>query len=374
MAGRTKTRFPGVYTRTAERRRHEGRADVAFDITYKVGSRKVWEKVGWKSEGVTAAYAAQVRNDRVMESRATGGPVKACVPMSLNEAFEVYRATHLVNTKSEARIVNMYEVGVAPTFGARLLHQITSREVQAFVTGLRGKRAPATIRHYVGILRAVYNKLSAWGEYRGGLPTLGVVIPSVDNERTRFLTEREASMLLDELCCRSLDTYRLALVSLHTGMRASEIFAMRGEDVDLSAGIIRVRGKQGEEATRSTKGGHSRTAYMSETVRKTFEALDLRPGELVFPARGGGVRRWVPATFDRAVEELGLNEGLEDARDKFVFHSLRHTFAAWLVSKGVPLYTVSQLLGHSTIKMTERYSHLAPDAKRQALDVLNAIA
>lgn len=55
----------------------------------------------------------------------------------------------------------------------------------------------------------------------------------------------------------------------------------------------------------------------------------------------------------------------------FHFHDLRHTFASWLVMDGVPLLTVSRLLGHKDIKMTLRYSHLAPNVFKDAMDVLN---
>jgi integrase len=89
----------------------------------------------------------------------------------------------------------------------------------------------------------------------------------------------------------------------------------------------------------------------------------------------------VSDTFARVIDELGFNntgeftedaEGnplpvkIQDRRQRVVFHSLRHTFASWLVMKGVPLYTVAQLMGHSTIIMTQRYSHLAPDSMRRA--------
>jgi site-specific recombinase XerD len=70
------------------------------------------------------------------------------------------------------------------------------------------------------------------------------------------------------------------------------------------------------------------------------------------------------------VDDLGWNAGLNDRRLKVVFHSLRHTFASWLVMDGTPLFTVSKLLGHSDITMTMRYSHLAPDHLRQATSCL----
>lgn len=51
-------------------------------------------------------------------------------------------------------------------------------------------------------------------------------------------------------------------------------------------------------------------------------------------------------------------------------HDLRHTFASFLIRQGIPLYHVSQLLGHSDIRITQRYAHLAPDYLRECLNVL----
>lgn len=110
---------------------------------------------------------------------------------------------------------------------------------------------------------------------------------------------------------------------------------------------------------------------------KGREILARSKGELVFPAKNGAKRRWVPDTFERTVRNLGLNNTGEvdadgkpveiaDARQRVVFHSLRHTFASWLVQNGTPLYTVAKLMGHSTLEMTQRYSHLAPDTLKKA--------
>ena len=57
---------------------------------------------------------------------------------------------------------------------------------------------------------------------------------------------------------------------------------------------------------------------------------------------------------------------------KVVFHTLRHTFASWLVEQGIDLYSVKELMGHGTLAMTERYSHLSPDKLRRAIKTLEA--
>jgi site-specific recombinase XerD len=89
--------------------------------------------------------------------------------------------------------------------------------------------------------------------------------------------------------------------------------------------------------------------------------------DLVFPSRTGEKITEVSRTFDRVVVALGFNSGVTDLRHKIVFHTLRHTYASWLVMSGVDLYTVQRLMGHSTIAMTERYSHLAPNHLKKAV-------
>jgi site-specific recombinase XerD len=78
----------------------------------------------------------------------------------------------------------------------------------------------------------------------------------------------------------------------------------------------------------------------------------------------------VSKKFRQAVNICGFNEGITDNRYRVVFHTLRHTFASWLVQRGVPIHVVSNLLGHSSIHVTERYAHLAPDQGRAALELL----
>ena len=78
--------------------------------------------------------------------------------------------------------------------------------------------------------------------------------------------------------------------------------------------------------------------------------------------------------FGRAVNALGLNDGIADRRQKVVFHTLRHTYASWLVAAGTDLYTVQRLLGHQSIALTERYAHLAPDTLKAATRALEAYA
>ncbi len=74
----------------------------------------------------------------------------------------------------------------------------------------------------------------------------------------------------------------------------------------------------------------------------------------------------------KIVDKSGFNDSVEDARQKVVFHTCRHTFASWLAIQGTPLYTIAKLMGHKSLAISERYSHLSPDHKKHAVNSLNA--
>ena len=123
-----------------------------------------------------------------------------------------------------------------------------------------------------------------------------------------------------------------------------------------------------------TKSGRTRTLSMTSDVREAL--LNRGPGpkrEFVFPARGGVKIQKVSKSIGRAVDKAGFNRGIDDRRQRVTFHTLRHTFASWLVMEGVSLYEVKELLGHASLTMTEWYSHLAPDRNQKAAAIMEKV-
>jgi site-specific recombinase XerD len=115
---------------------------------------------------------------------------------------------------------------------------------------------------------------------------------------------------------------------------------------------------------------------MTDGVMEMLLSREIgKPVDLLYPMPDTkGTRREVPRTFEETVDELGLNAGHQDRRDKVVFHTLRHTYASWLVQSGVDLYQVKGLMGHSVMAMTERYAHLAPESGRDSVKVIEGLS
>jgi integrase len=150
----------------------------------------------------------------------------------------------------------------------------------------------------------------------------------------------------------------MAFISLFTGLRAGEIFNLKWKNLDRGKDLLWVM---------DGKSGKSRAVYMPKPVRDLFQKMtEGEPEDLLFPGPEGKAFPQIPRVFERAVKELKFNEGITDRREKFTYHSLRHTAASYLIQSGVDLYTVKEILGHSTITLTERYSHLADQALKQA--------
>jgi integrase len=178
------------------------------------------------------------------------------------------------------------------------------------------------------------------------------------------LSHEEASTLLEELAKRSQQVHDQALLSLLSGLRFGEIAALTWADADIKHGII---------AIRSPKSGEGRQTFMTEEVKAMLAARKpegVGAQHLIFPDRKGNIQKSVSDAFERAVEKLGFNEGISESPQKVVFHTLRHTFASWLALDGTALYTIKELMGHKTLTMTERYAHLIPDHKREALNAM----
>jgi integrase len=357
MSGdRKKTKHIGVYQRDTEGRTFMGKPDTCFYITYKIGQRKKWEKVGRRSDGINAALAAQVRSERIRTLRHSDTLPTDLPPVTIADAWEKYRKGYIAGRPSEPMDLSRFKNHIEPALGRRCLHEISATDIDRLAKDLQAKDlGPQTVKHVLAQLRRIMRKCQDWGLWTGQMPKFDM--PDVHNERFRFLTVPEAAALMDELGRRSPALRNLCEVSLHTGMRRGELFRLKGFHLDMHSGTIQIL---------DGKKGKPRVAFMTDAVIEIFRRINPAPGNYVFPDRNGKQASEVSDSFRRAVDALGLNDGITDPLGKVVFHTLRHTFASWLVQAGEPLYTVGSLLGHSNETMTRRYSHLCPTGTRTA--------
>ena len=370
-------KFPGVRAYvSASRKTPDGRPDKCFYIRYKTPTGKVIEeKIGWSSEGISAAYAAQIRAERLRSMRLGEEVIPIHKKRKQQWAFTEFMEERYLPWAQEEKALKtykreeqLYRLWLKPILGDKLLKDISAFDLEKLKNTMKkAGRAPKSIEHALATVRRAFNKARDWGIFEGENPVSRVKIPRKDNRRLRFLTPEEAQALLAEVQKRSQQTYEMCLLALHCGLRFGEIVSLTWGDIDLAQGLIYIR---------DPKNQTNRVAYMTEEVKKMFAGKKPgEPEELVFKdKRHGGKIKWLSKAFWEAVKSLKFNEGVEDPRMRVCFHTLRHTFGSWLVMSGVPIYTAKELLGHKTLAMTERYAHLAAEAQRQAIREIERVA
>lgn len=386
-----KTKFPGVRYREHHTRMHGRQKDRYYTITYKLNGKTKTEAIGWASEGVKPADVSDQlnqlkRNHRektgyktLAEKRELAMAAERKVQddqrlaqkrkMTLADVWEQQYFPQAQNNKAEKswkREESLFRIWIAPLLGEVVFSEIGVKDLEKLKAVMAKKGASLrSIEYALAVVRQMFNVMISYDLHKGDNPVSRVKKPKEDNRRTRFLTKDEAEKLLESAKERNVVLHRMMLLSLYTGLRAGEILKLTWEDVDFANKMLSIR---------DTKSGKNRHVYMTKLL---FSELKLQQDvrcdsdeRLVFIGRFGGPMNEVSRLFKELVDDLGLNEDIEDSRQRVVFHTLRHTFASWLVQRGTPLYTVAALMGHSTIAMTERYAHLAPDGLRQAVAVL----
>jgi integrase len=387
---RIKTRYVGVYYRFAQKRVGlNGKLDKCFDIQYKKNDKYIWEKIGWVSEGYTVEDAIEIRGQRVKELRHpelkeyTNGFINnendneispKTLPeneITLDEAWDAFYSHWIITNLKDTKLYYTYQKHWKSHFGSRRIRSITTKEIEEFTHELLKKLKPGSVKNILVLFQRIFNKCKLW-EMIPLDARCPITIPkcvNVENPRERFLTYKEASILLDALQYIECNLYIIAKISLHSGMRLSEILNLRIYNINFDIGNISIEnGKTG-----------NRTAYISNELKKILmnfinaKSKKYNGSDYIFTNNSGKklTKSHVSHTFARTVDDLGLNDNIISDNYKVVFHTLRHTFCSWLAIQGVPLYTISNLVGHKSLAMTQRYAKLSPDCKRNALQYID---
>lgn len=408
---RQKVRIQNVGWREHPTRRYGVKKDRRFYIRHTVNGKELVEYVGWASEDWTIDKVIVLKNEIFENKRKGEGPQTLREKRELEEAkrqeelaqkerrkrdrttFAMVWPAYIEQARADKlegtcyREEQLYLRWVKPVIGHIPMKKIApiqlerikkdmaeatpwekrkKKSAKTSKAGSKGKGlAPRTITYALALVRQVFNFARNHGLFEGENPVSRVKKPSEDNRRLRFLSREEAGRLLELLAIRSRDVYDMTLLALHCGLRAGEIFSLTWQDVDLDNGRLTLR---------DTKNTKTRMAFMTSAVSRMLQTRAIgvtEPQALVFPGRGGQKITQISDTYNRTVNELGLNTGITDRRMRVTFHTLRHTYASWLVENGTDLYTVKELLGHADFKMTSRYAHLGQNTLQEAVSRLD---
>lgn len=311
-------------------------------IDYRYQGKRIRESVGPSKKLAEQALAA--RKGEIAQGRFD---LKRAKPGRL---FQEFAANYLEYSKTNKRSWERDQTSIkalSAHFDSFRLNQITPWHIEKYKQARKKIVKESSVNRELACLKHMYTMAIKWGEAILN-PVKEVKMFRERNQRMRFLSPEEEERLLEE--CNS-HLYPIVLTALNTGMRRGEILGLRWNQVDFSRGLIIVE---------NTKNDEIREIPMNATLTRALRDVKVKAaGEHVFSRHTGEITRSVRTAFNNAVRRAELN----DLR----FHDLRHTFASKLVMAGVDILTVKELLGHKTISMTMRYSHLTQEHKKKAV-------
>lgn len=243
--------------------------------------------------------------------------------------------------------------------GAVKLKGISPELIEEFKGRVLQKDSVISFNHYLGLIKAMLNKAVEWRCLKENPLKLFKRLKNDNAREIRYLTVDEIEKVLaiaDPL------VQKVIKILLNTGMRRAELVYLEWEDIDFQNKLIKVQSKP--ECGFHPKSYKARSIPMNAEVEKILMDLPQR-GKYVFDNGRNQLLhpdKWYWRHFSQILKKAGIKNAC--------LHTLRHTFASYLVMSGVDLRTVQELLGHSSIRITERYSHLSPDHRTRAIQAL----
>jgi integrase len=246
--------------------------------------------------------------------------------------------------KSYVRKLGLFQKWIAPIFQDIELEAIKPTLVESVKDNMASNRqSERSIQYALSTITLVFKYAKSRELTECDIPTSKVKTPKKDNKRERFLTKKEADILLGELRNISEQLHDMSLLLLYCGLRAEEIFKLEWQDVNFDTNRLFIKDRK--------NGGNASLPMHGKVKEMLLQRQEAEDRGYVFKSTNGKKINEISNAFTRTMERLGFNKNISDPRQKVVFHTLRHTYANRLVMSDIDLYTVQRLMGH------KRYNH-----------------
>lgn len=271
--------------------------------------------------------------------------------------YLIYSKTNKARKSFERDIIIVSNF--SPFLQDKNLSQIKAKDIERYKAIRLKTVSKSTVNRELNTIKAAFNKALEWGHLLKD-PLKAVKKFKEPKGLLRFFSLQEIELFL-----WAINDFRLfapIFLLLQTGMRRDELVYLEWTDIDLKYGTLYVQPKPNWHP----KDYEARTIPINDQVKELLSGLP-RKGKLVFDDGKGNFYYNTPSSLSRAFRQVLKKLGIQNAS----LHTLRHTYASHLVMNGVDLATVQKLLGHSQIKTTMRYAHLAPGHLQEAVQKLN---
>lgn len=229
---------------------------------------------------------------------------------------------------------------------------LTSEDIRSFLNSL--ELTPKTKAHYLSVLNSFYNYMIFNGNITVN-PCNGIKSPKLEKKLPNYLTIEEIDKLLDIKLLKPIDYRNKAMLEVlfATGTRISELINLTLNQIDFDECIIRVLGKGKKD--RIIPLGNTAIEYLKLYINEYRPfILKTKNSEYVFVNKNGTKmsRQGFFKILKKLVKEAGIEKDVSP-------HTLRHSFATYLLNNGADLRVIQELLGHENLVTTEIYSHLS---------------
>lgn len=238
------------------------------------------------------------------------------------------------------------------------LDEINQQTIQGFVDARLKRVSSYSVKRDIADLSSAFS----WGISKNYLITnycQNIKKPKIIEKIPTFFSENGLNRLLAVVENRDLkDLIRFAV---NTGLRQSELISLQWRQVNFRDNYLIL-----DNTFTVTKSKKVRTIPLNLNALQILTERQIgNQSDYVFTYLNLPIKQqFISHKFKKLIKNTTLNSRLN-------FHSLRHTFASWLVQRGVSIYEVSKLLGHSDIRVTQIYTHLKPENLRNAVELLN---
>jgi integrase len=274
-----------------------------------------------------------------------------------------------ITHQSYEMLVNKH---IVPALGNMRLAKLTPARLQGFYRSkLDAGLSPRTVQYVHVVLHRALKQALRWALVTRNVAE-AVDPPRVPKKEIHPLSPEQARTFLE--AARNDRLAALYLLAIHTGMRQGELLNLKWDDVDLDAGVLRVRGTKTARSRRTVTLSETALEALRSHRERQLSEIDRmgilwQKNGLVF-ATGIGTLLSRQNLTQRSFRPLLAKAGLPRIR----FHDLRHTCATILLSKGVHAKFVQELLGHATIAITlDTYSHVLPGMGRQVSQAMQDV-
>lgn len=256
------------------------------------------------------------------------------------------------------------------------IRDVSSTHIRSFVVSLHGKNSSSSVARKLSALRTFFRFLKRENVISSD-PVAGISGPKIGHAIPVFLTVDEVFLLIDEpgVQDRFMLRDRAILELLYsTGIRVAELVSRNVSDLDFASEVLSVRGKGNKERLvpvgRPAREAVSawltqREILMQERAKR---GRDVEKSALFLSGQGS---RLTVRSVERLVRSYGERAGIHQTVTP---HALRHSFATHLLEMGADLRSVQELLGHSSLSSTQRYTHLNLDHLTEVYDKAHPLA